>query len=127
MPELWRRLRAECIEGGDGCDVLSIPHNSNLSGRADVPRPGVDEEEARERLFFEPVVELIQHKAASECRFDRLAGRGVDTEDELCTFEQNKTDNLHSLGDLSGRDPDRDRPARLPIDDFGAATWCATC
>ena len=27
FPELWRRLRAECTERGDGCDVISIPHN----------------------------------------------------------------------------------------------------
>ena len=44
--------------------------------------------EASERLYFEPVVEIVQHKGASECRFDRLAGRGLDTEDELCDFEQ---------------------------------------
>ena len=29
---LWQRLRSECLEAGTGCDVLVIPHNSNLSG-----------------------------------------------------------------------------------------------
>ena len=29
---LWERLENECIEGGSGCDVLTIPHNSNISG-----------------------------------------------------------------------------------------------
>jgi len=116
FPELWRRLRAECIEGGEGCDVISIPHNSNLAGGLMFPDPR-DEQEARERLFFEPVVELIQHKAASECRFDRLAGRGVDTADELCTFEQNRTDNLHSLAIFQGEvQTETGRP--VSIDDF---------
>ena len=28
---LWRGLRDECLEGGKGCDVMTIGHNSNLS------------------------------------------------------------------------------------------------
>ncbi len=102
VPELWRRLRAECIEGDRGCDVLAIPHNSNLSGGLMFPDPA-NREEAEDRRFFEPLVELVQHKASSECRFDRLSGLGVDTADELCTFEQNRTDNLSSLGMLHGK------------------------
>ena len=44
------------------------------------------EEEAINRLEIEPLVELVQHKGASECRFDQLAGVGIYTEDELCDF-----------------------------------------
>ena len=29
--ELWRKLRADCLEAGNGCDALTIPHNSNMS------------------------------------------------------------------------------------------------
>jgi hypothetical protein len=117
FPELWRRLRAQCIEREDGCDVMSIPHNPNLSGGLMFPDPA-SEEEARLRLELEPVVELVQHKAASECRFDRVAGRGVGTEDELCTFEQNPTDNLATLGMLFGEmRTEQGRP--VPIDEFG--------
>src|SRR4030095_4588718 len=29
---LWRTLRRECIDADTGCDALTIPHNSNLSG-----------------------------------------------------------------------------------------------
>ena len=36
-----------------------------------------------DRSFFEPVVELVQHKSASECRYDRLLGRGTDTEETI--------------------------------------------
>jgi len=117
VPELWRRLEDECIEADPRCDVLAIPHNPNLSGGLMFPDPA-NRDEARLRDFFEPVVELTQHKASSECRFDRLAGRGVGTEDELCTFEQNKTDNLSSLGVVFGemRAPEG---APVPIDEYG--------
>jgi hypothetical protein len=116
VPELWRQLREQCIDSGTGCDVLSIPHNSNLAGGLMFPDPE-SPEEASERLFFEPVVELIQHKAASECRFDRIAGRGVDTADELCTFEQNKTDNLNSLAIFQG-EVQNDLAEPVSLDDF---------
>jgi len=84
---LWRRLRAECLEAGTGCDVLAIPHNPNLSGgrlfRA-VTEDGtpLDREDALWRAAMEPVVEIMQHKGDSECR---LAG---GAEDELCGFEK---------------------------------------
>ncbi len=101
IPELWRRLRSECTERGDGCDVMAIPHNSNLARGLMFADPANDSE-ARDRLAFEPLVELIQHKAASECRFDRLAQAGVGTSDELCTFEQNDTDSLLALAFFQG-------------------------
>jgi hypothetical protein len=100
-PELWRRLRSECTDGSTGCDVISIPHNSNLSRGLMFPDPR-NEQEALDRLFFEPLVELVQHKGASECRFNKLLGRGVATEDELCDFEQIQSDNLAMLSSVFG-------------------------
>jgi hypothetical protein len=117
VPELWRRLRSECIDGGEGCDVLAIPHNPNLSGGLMFPDPR-NPQEARDRLFFEPIIELVQHKAASECRFDRLEGRGLGSEDELCDFEQAKTDNLSMLGTVMGKIR-TERAAPVPLDRFG--------
>lgn len=117
VPELWRRLKTECRDAGTGCDAIAIPHNSNLSGGLMFPDPQ-SAEEAENRLAFEPIVELIQHKAASECRFDRLAGRGVGTNDELCTFEQNRTDNLGSLGVLFG-EIQTEGGAPVSIESFG--------
>ncbi len=116
FPKLWKLLREQCIEAGTGCDVLAIPHNSNLAGGLMFRDPETPEE-ATERLFFEPVVELTQHKAASECRFDRLAGRGVGTSDELCDFEQVVADNLSMLGSLHGEVMTEDA-APVPIDQF---------
>jgi hypothetical protein len=117
FPDLWRRLREECIDGDAGCDVMSIPHNSNLSGGLMFPDP-VDRQQAEDRLFFEPLFELVQHKAASECRFDRLMGRGLDTEDELCDFEQVVADNLSMLGTVFGKvQTESARP--VPLQEFG--------
>lgn len=117
FPKLWQLLRKECLEGKPGCDVMSIPHNPNLSGGLMFPDPKTPQE-ANDRLTFEPVVELIQHKGASECRFDRLAGRGAATADEACDFEQIKNDSLAMLGSVAGevRTLEADPVA---IDDFG--------
>jgi hypothetical protein len=81
---LWTRLEEDCLEAGRGCDVLAIPHNSNVSGglmfrdvRSDgtpLTRADAERRAARERL-----VEVTQHKGDSECR----AGGA----DELCGYE----------------------------------------
>jgi hypothetical protein len=91
--DLWRILKERCIDGSPDCDVLAIPHNSNISnGRMfniDYPGAGSDEQRAaraRLRVELEPLVEIMQHKGDSECR-NGLSGvlGGVD---ELCDFEK---------------------------------------
>jgi len=91
--ELWELLRDVCKESGTGCDVLAIPHNSNISnGRMfAVDYPGADGVEAqaaraRLRVALEPVVEMMQHKGDSECR--RGVPNVLGTDDELCDFEK---------------------------------------
>jgi len=116
FPELWLQLREQCIDGDAGCDVLAIPHNPNLSGGL-MFRDPESEREATDRLFFEPIMELVQHKASSECRFDRLRAIGLDTEDELCDFEQAVADNLGMLGTLHG-EVATDRAAPVAMEDF---------
>ncbi len=84
---LWSALETQCLEGESGCDTLIIPHNPNLSGGEQLVDPA-DAAEAARRKRLEPLIEIHQIKGNSECRFDRLAGIGVGTQDELCTFEQ---------------------------------------
>lgn len=84
---LWSALEQDCLDAGTGCEALTIPHNSNLSGGMRWPDP-IDAADARRGQLREPLVEIFQHKGGSECRFDRLAGLGAFTADELCTFEQ---------------------------------------
>lgn len=91
--DLWRRLDAECLGAGNGCDVLAIPHNSNTSqGTMFAPEyPGAESLEAearqaRRRRDLEPLVEIMQHKGDSECDTD-VAGV-LGTPDEACGFEK---------------------------------------
>ena len=89
--EMWALLESTCLETGTPCDLVSIPHNGNLGGGTmfvpahDDGTPYTAEESAR-RAALEPLIEIYQHKGASECV------RGVDdplaSEDELCDFEQ---------------------------------------
>jgi hypothetical protein len=91
--DLWQLLKEGCLETGSGCDVLSIPHNSNISnGRMFnvdfIDADSLDEQIARARLQIqlEPIIEIMQHKGDSECR-DGIGGV-VGSEDELCSFEK---------------------------------------
>jgi hypothetical protein len=84
---LWTELRKDCLERGDGCDLISIPHNSNLSNGLifQTLRPNgapITREQARTRNELERVVEVMQHKGDSECRLS------PDSTDELCGFEK---------------------------------------
>ena len=79
--ELWHRLDKQCLDAGTGCDVLVIPHNPNLSaGQQFLDPAGIDD--AKLRAKFEPLIEIMQAKGASECR----KGIGITT-DERCNFE----------------------------------------
>jgi hypothetical protein len=89
--DLWRRLDEECIEGDFGCDVLSLPHNSNLSnGQLFYPKypdantPEEERDIARLRARLETVGEVFQHKGDSECR----NGFSEEADDPFCTFEK---------------------------------------
>lgn len=84
---LWASLTDECIDGPAACDVLTIPHSSNLSRGYMFDPLNLDgapftPTTARTRAAFEPIVEMMQAKGDSECR------PGIDTTDELCGFEK---------------------------------------
>jgi hypothetical protein len=86
-PALWKELREHCLEGARSCDVLAIPHNSNLSGglmfeTVDADGIPLSADGARLRAEWEPLVEVMQHKGDSECRL------GAGSDDELCGFEK---------------------------------------
>ena len=83
---LWAALETECLARGDGCDVVAIPHNSNVSNgmlfrvetSAGTP---ITRQDAERRAALEVLVEVTQHKGDSECR------AGAPVEEELCDFE----------------------------------------
>jgi hypothetical protein len=98
---LWRELDRQCIEGIEGCDVLAIPHNANVSNghlfAVEYP-PGTDDSEqaalAALRGRMEPVVEIMQIKGESECRNGMWKVMGAD---EDCDFEKWRA--LHDVED----------------------------
>ena len=90
-PELlWESLGRSCTRAGTGCDVLTIPHNSNLSSglmfeqkQLDGVDGAFDARYARTRAAMEPLVEVFQHKSDSECLPEQAEGG-----DPLCNFEK---------------------------------------
>ncbi len=90
---LWSLLEEICLEGDPDCDVLAIPHNSNISnGRmfavdyAETNGRAAETARAKLRAKMEPVVEIMQHKGDSECRAQMPGILG--SADELCRFEK---------------------------------------
>ena len=92
---LWDSLDADCT---GACEVLTIPHNSNLSDGtyfSQVDRDGNPYTQAvsQRRQNMEPLIEIMQHKGQSECI------PGSSPADELCNFEVLPYSNL---GEASG-------------------------
>jgi Protein of unknown function (DUF3604) len=103
---LWQALERDCVRGLPGCDVLTIPHNSNLDGglmfqSAEALGADIDGDEAARRARWEPLVEVMQHKGDSECLL------GGDTTDEACGFEKLPYDNFRGRYAWLGADPPR--------------------
>ena len=87
---LWEGLDASCLEE-DGCEYLTIPHNSNLANGRMAPymrlEPSVENRRAyaAKRLQREPIMEIFQHKGGSECINGLSSVLGPP--DELCDVE----------------------------------------
>ena len=84
--ELWKGLEATC-DKGDGCDFLTIPHNSNKAWGLTYSRytrdgQSFDEDDWLLRQRREPLAEIFQNKGASECAL------AVGATDEECSFAQ---------------------------------------
>jgi len=85
--DLFARLDRECVQAGTGCDVVLIPHNSNLSAglmfqTQHADGSPMDAAEASALARHQRLVEVMQHKGDSECM------PGLASEDELCGFEK---------------------------------------
>jgi hypothetical protein len=88
--KLWAGLDAVC-DVKDGCDYLTIPHNSNLANGRMAPyrqlEPNIENKRkyAAKRLEREPIMEIFQHKGSSECVNGLTSILGAP--DELCEVE----------------------------------------
>lgn len=106
--DLFDNLHLTC-QSIPGCDVLTIPHNANLSdGRMWLPMDpstGVPlgrkidstdiympmtESDAQLRRSLDMAVEMTQHKGQSECAVG-LEGPYLQGEETACNFEMNKS------------------------------------
>jgi hypothetical protein len=74
---LWSALDTGC--NGGPCNAITIPHNSNLSNGQAFTVPQGSEEHA---IKYQKLVEIFQHKGASECFFDP-----ANPTDPTCNFE----------------------------------------
>ena len=98
--ELWEQLSEQCLNGAPDCDVLVIPHNSNLGSGSMFPSyiSGFETKEsaramAQLRNAMEPVMEVFQHEGNSEC-FSGFADI-LGEPDELCDVEQYRKTGEH--------------------------------
>ncbi len=92
--DLATQLSQQCLEAGNGCDVLAIPHTTNISSGMtfrvleDDGSPVFDSpEKAALRASMEPLVEIFQAKQASECRNGFHDSPYAADEDSFCDFE----------------------------------------
>ncbi len=83
---LWRELDKQC-RAEDGCDVISIPHNTNMGDGKSFDIETESPDELALRAKYEQLVEIHQEKGNSEC----LPGYGNTDED--CNFERYLTKN----------------------------------
>ncbi|MAG34491.1 MAG: hypothetical protein CL908_26770 [Deltaproteobacteria bacterium] len=109
--DLWNGLEEECVAAKQGCDAITIPHNSNLSGglmfetarttSEGVPEGGISAEEAQRRARWEPLFEVMQHKGSSECD----ARADLWAEEEYCAFEKLEYASFGQKNSGSAEDP----------------------
>jgi len=76
--ELWTGLDQACL-ASNGCQAITIPHNSNLSQGAAFEIPPGSE---AQMVKYQRLVEIFQHKGGSECFYDPAAPT-----DPTCQFE----------------------------------------
>lgn len=79
---MWAELESQC-RPEEGCEVLAIPHNTNLSEGGGFDVENATTQELRRRERYERLIEITQHKGTSECLNENWDDRNSD-----CGFEQ---------------------------------------
>lgn len=106
--KLWAGLDEVCAVG-NGCDYLTIPHNTNLANGRMAPymkladTPEAKRGYAQTRLRREPIMEIFQHKGSSECINGLSSILGQP--DELCATEAVRRmgeDKVYTVRNISG-------------------------
>ncbi len=102
---LWEELMESCLEKGNNCDYIAIPHASNWSnGHMFMPDYPIDmsleeqSEVAANRAEIESLVEITQHKGSMECK----NGFEGNPDDPLCDFEKIREVDFPDCEDIPG-------------------------
>ncbi len=88
--KLWRELERQCLPE-NGCDVIAIPHNTNMGDGKSFDVETESPDQLALRAKYETLVEIHQEKGNSEC----LPGFGQTDED--CGFEISLTKNSQPM------------------------------
>lgn len=105
--DMWSRLERECQGAGIGCDVITLPHNSNLSNGNMFAVTGTDlpletqRARAQLRADLERLAEITQIKGDSECRNGMWNVIGAN--DEFCDYEQWRGPEYEDCRDGTGK------------------------
>lgn len=95
--QLWQALSREC-RAEEGCDALTIPHNSNASA-GQMWETAADPQALALMQRYQTLVEIFQHKGSSECAPDQELG------DPSCQFEYIAGSAVLKALGLEGSDP----------------------
>lgn len=90
LQELFRQLDNSC-KSSEGCDVITIPHNTNLGDGVSFDVEQETDRDLALRARYERLVEIHQEKGNSEC----LVPLGV-TDESDCNFEVRLTKNTRA-------------------------------
>jgi len=81
VSHLWGALDEQC-RPEQGCDVITIPHNGNLSESGNFAVEDDTDRRRAQRIRYERLVEVYQSKGSSECLPEHWDDSGSD-----CRFE----------------------------------------
>lgn len=81
LDSLWQALDEQCL-AERGCDVISIPHNTNLSEGGGFDIENQTDRQLQSRARYERLLEVYQSKGNSECLPEHWDEAGAD-----CGFE----------------------------------------
>ncbi|MGI9294191.1 MAG: DUF3604 domain-containing protein, partial [Pseudomonadales bacterium] len=79
---MWNELEKQC-KPEQGCDVIAIPHNTNLSEGGGFDVESSPDTQRRLRAKYERLIEIHQSKGNSECLMENWDNSNSD-----CGFEQ---------------------------------------
>jgi hypothetical protein len=79
--QLWNALESQCKPEA-GCDVITIPHNTNMSESGNFAIETDSDTQRRQRVRYERLIEVHQSKGNSECLPEHW-----DESDSDCDFE----------------------------------------